>query len=49
MNDLNFQNILALLDKCEIISVHQENFFKNTIETEITQSINGDDTSNNAT
>ena len=56
MNILNFHNILAQLDihdffpKCENISVHKgkRKFFKNTAEIEIPQSVNGDDSSDNA-
>jgi len=56
MNILNFHNILALLDihefflKCENISVlkGKRKFFKNTTEIEIPQSVNGDDSSDNA-
>jgi len=54
MHTLNFQNILELLyihaffPKCEIISVHKDKFFKNTTEILFTQSVNGDDSSDNA-
>jgi len=56
MNILNFHNILALLDihdffpKCENISVHKgkNKFFKNTTEIGIPQSVNGDDSLDNA-
>jgi len=56
MNILNFHNILALLElhdffpKCENILLNKgkKKFFKNTTEIEITQSVNGDDSSDNA-
>ena len=48
MNTLNFQNILILLDKCEIISVQKGKFLKNSTEIEIAQTVNDDDSSDNA-
>jgi len=51
---LNFQNILALLDKhaffpkWEIISVQKRTFFKNTTKIDIPGYVNGDDSSENA-
>jgi hypothetical protein len=54
MNTLHFQNMLALMDiyaffqKCEITSVNKGKFFKNTTDIETPQSVNGDDSLDNA-
>jgi len=56
MNILNFHNILALLaihDFSRSVKIYQctkekASFFKNTTEIEIPQSVNGDDSSDNA-